>query len=271
MNLPALIHRAAGFMQRSVTRRQWRGDFTDWAAAKAASSGYDGADIFERTLQAIRQVRDGEALFERDSILLDEPLYPFALIAHLLRIALANRGELCVLDFGGALGSSYFQCRPLLGAVSRLRWLIVEQPHYVKAGRTEFETEQLRFHESMQECMAKSSPHVVLFSAVLQYLEEPLKTLSEAAALNIPYLIIDRHPVIAGSAHLLTVQHVPEHIYHASYPSWFFSKSKFQTEMNKTHELLLDHPGFDGRVDLEGGSAEFRGCLYRNRSLAVSP
>jgi hypothetical protein len=41
--------------------------------AAARSTGYDAAAIFEKTREATRKVRNGEAAFERDSVTFDKP------------------------------------------------------------------------------------------------------------------------------------------------------------------------------------------------------
>ena len=123
---------------------RFTGDHPDWGAALSESTGYDAPVILERTRDALRKVRDGEVAFERDSVVFAEQDYQFPLLACLLRAALESRGELNVLDFGGSLGSSYFQCRSFLPPLARLRWNIVEQAKHVECGRREFANEQLK-------------------------------------------------------------------------------------------------------------------------------
>ena len=55
------------------------------------------------------KVKNGEAVYERDSVLFDEIQYSWGLLAGLEKAALEHDGKLCVLDFGGSLGSTYYQ------------------------------------------------------------------------------------------------------------------------------------------------------------------
>jgi len=87
--------------------------------------------------------------------------------------AARNVGVLNVLDFGGSLGSSYFQNRELLKILPTIRWNVVEQAHYVKAGQTYIQDEQLRFYPSIHECLAENKVNAILLSSVLQYLSDP--------------------------------------------------------------------------------------------------
>ena len=91
-------------------------------------TGYDGPAILAKTREAGLKVKRGEAAYERDSVLFDQVEHSFPLLAGLLRAALSQQGELVVLDFGGALGSTYLQCREFLTPLKRLVWCIVEQP-----------------------------------------------------------------------------------------------------------------------------------------------
>jgi putative methyltransferase (TIGR04325 family) len=74
---------------------------------------------------------------------------------------------------------------------------------------------------------------------VLQYLEEPYTWLDRILKLGIPYIIIDRTAFLEFDTDLLTIQNVPEVIYKASYPSWFFSKEKFLRVL-KNYEIILE-------------------------------
>src|SRR5712691_6915719 len=115
-----------GWYERSMkellptTVRRWRksgrriifsGTYESWEAALRDSTGYDAPAIVEKTREALLKVKNGSAAFERDSVLFEKPDYPFPIIAATLKQALASDGRLSVLDFGGSLGSSYFQCR----------------------------------------------------------------------------------------------------------------------------------------------------------------
>ena len=46
-----------------------------------------------------------------------------------------------------------------LDAIPNLLWSVVEQPHFVRCGRLEFETERLRFFESIADaCQRGANP-----------------------------------------------------------------------------------------------------------------
>ena len=98
------------------------GDYRSWQEAAEDSQGYDSPVIFERTRNAMLKIKSGEAVYERDSVLFERPQYPWPLLVGLLRVAVQCGGRLSVADIGGALGSTYFQCRRLLQPATKLEW-----------------------------------------------------------------------------------------------------------------------------------------------------
>src|SRR5262245_37179159 len=112
----------------------FRGDFSTWADARSLSTGYDAPDILEKVRRSTLAVVSGSAAFERDSVAFENTEYSLPLLACLLYVATRSANRLDVLDFGGSLGSSYWQNRKLLTHLDHLRWSVVEQPHFVEVG-----------------------------------------------------------------------------------------------------------------------------------------
>src|ERR1700710_2101728 len=100
----------------------WKGGYKNWQDAGNSSYHYDDAEILEKVKQALIKVRNGEAVFERDSVLFSEIQYSWPLLSALLWIITINKGKLKVADFGGSLGSTYFQNRKFLLGASVLQW-----------------------------------------------------------------------------------------------------------------------------------------------------
>ena len=221
------------------------GNYSSWAEALAASTGYDSEIILEKTRVALLKVKKGEAAYERDSVLFDEIQYSWPLLAGLMWVAAQSGGRLNVLDFGGSLGTTYFQNRHFLERLPVVRWNIVEQPRWVEVGKAEFEDERLKFYGSIEACLAETQPNVIILSGVLQYLERPFDVLCTLSASQCNYLIIDRTPFWDGPMDRLCVQHVPASIYPASYPCWIFSAHRFRSFLSKSWEIVAEFEGFD--------------------------
>ncbi len=236
----------------------YRGDYPDFAAAKAESTGYEAGVILERTRAALQKVLRGEAAYERDAVTFDRLDLPFPLLALLLRAAAENSGRLSVLDFGGALGSTYYQCRSFLANLPQLEWSIVEQPAHVACGEREFADVHLRFYPTIEACHQARRPNVLLMSGVLQCLPEPWTLLRSAAAQGFSWIILDRLPLIPAGRDRLTVETVSPRIYAASYPAWFFSRSRLRENLPPGWEIETEFDALDRQL-LDGVEIVFKG------------
>lgn len=243
------------------------GDYHSWDEALDASTGYDTELILEKTKAALLKVKNGEAIYERDSVLFDEIQYAWPILAGLMWIAARSGGRLNVLDFGGSLGSTYFQNRVFLQDIPEIRWNIIEQPAHVKIGKEYFEDETLKFFSDIENCLSETKPNVIVLSSVLQYLESPYEILNKLMDLPCDYLIIDKTPFWEGPRDRLCVQQVPPSIYSASYPSWIFTKGKFLRYIaQKEYKVIVDFEN----VDHLSGPVEFgyRGMIiFRERDI----
>lgn len=244
----------------------FEGDFATWEEASAQCTGYDAEDILAKVLAATLKVKRGEAAFERDSVLFDEIEYAWPVLAGLMWATARNSGKLNVLDFGGALGSSYFQNRRFLQALPEVHWNVVEQAHYVEAGRAHVQDEQLRFYKTIEECIAENQPNVILLSSVLQYLETPIQLIHKLNAVGASCLIVDRTPFMIHKEDKLVVQKVPAAIYSASYPMWIFSLSKFKQLMEDNWRSVASNLSPEGCMQTTNGvEFLFQGMLLESR------
>lgn len=247
--------------QRRFRRVRFTGDYANWAAASAASTGYDTGVILETVLASARKVRDGEAAYERDGVAFAEPAWIWPVLACLLRTAARQGGELRVLDFGGALGSLYFQHRSLLAGATKLRWAVVEQPMFVEAGRREFASEELSFHPDIAAAVQAVRPNVALLSGVVGWIEDPHALLHQVVAQNFDGVLLDRCAILPGTRDRLTVQHVPALVYPASYPAWLMARDGLLRHFAGRYELKVEFRG----QDLPAGGAEFFGYYFERR------
>jgi len=241
-----------------------RGRYSSWSEAQRHSTGYDADAILKRVTEAALKVKAGEAVYERDSVLFDEIQYSYPVLVGLLHAATLNHSRLSVLDFGGALGSSYFQCRGFLSKLEELRWSIVEQESFVRRGRDFFEGGPLRFFSDLDECVRVQKPSVALFSSVLQYLEDPYSILGQLDRYALPYVIVDLVPLHVGEEDVVTVQHTSKAIYQASYPFRIFSKRKFLLSFAPSYEKLLEFDSLEFPA-LTSFSACYKGFLFKRK------
>ena len=253
---------AITLLKRHLGSIHFEGDYARWADAQADCDGYEARVILERTTEAARTVKRGEAAFERDSVVYTKPAYVWPLLTSLLWAAARHGGSLSVLDFGGSLGSTYFQHRSWLKDLARLRWSIVEQPSYVKVGREEFEDESLKFFDDVPAALRAERSRVLLVSAVLQYLEAPYAMLEELMNADFDVILLDRLAFSGEGRDKLTVQRVGERIYPASYPAWFFDRQRFVGALERRYRLVqVFQP-----ADRASGGNYYEGLLFERKA-----
>ncbi len=240
----------------------FRGDFGTWDEARRASGGYDDSVILEKVKNALLRVKQGEAVYERDSVLFDKPQYPWPLLASLLWIATKNGNRLDILDFGGSLGTTYFQIRKFLSHLDEMRWNIIEQPEFVRCGRERFQDSTLRFYISIEECLTEKRPDVFILSSVLPYLETPHDVLDELIRHRPRYLILDRTPILDHGDDRLTVQTVPPEIYRASYPAWFFNRERLLAHFAGEYDTVAEFDAMSGVFKIDNEVARDKGFIF---------
>jgi putative methyltransferase (TIGR04325 family) len=223
----------------------WFGNYASWQQAENDSSGYDSAVIVEKVKDALLKVKRGDAAFERDSVVFSKTEYVWPVLAGLLWIAAQRKSRLNVLDFGGSLGSTFFQYRRFLSTID-VQWNVVEQGVFIDYGVKYFQDTHLRFYYTVEECLKGNVVDVILLSSVLPYLDKPYHWLDFLMSLDVPFIIFDKMPfLVSGEDDRLTVQKVPPSIYEASYPAWFFNEAKFMSALERKYDLVESFEGDD--------------------------
>ncbi len=223
----------------------WHGNYKNWEEAKKASTGYDSDAILQKVRLSLLKVKNGEAVYERDSVIFDEIQYSWPLLSGLLLAASNAKGNLRVLDFGGSLGSTYYQNKKFLDQLNSVSWSVVEQKHFVDAGKKDFEDERLKFYYDVTACVKEQKPNVLVLSSVLQYIEKPYELMDEILKNDFEFIIIDRTPF--ANKETIKLQIVPPNIYAASYPCRFFDEVLFlEYFASKDYKTVEDFYALDG-------------------------
>ena len=241
----------------------WKGDYKNWQEAKDLSGAYDDARILDKVKQALLKVKNGSAVYERDSVLFDQIQYSWPLLSALLWITTLNKGSLKVADFGGSLGSSYFQNKFFLAGVSQLQWNIIEQENFVACGQQFFQDDILHFFYSPEEMIEKRGlPDLLILSCVLPYLEKPYDILTSLMRYKIPHILIDNTYFNYEGRDRICIQRVPPEIYKASYPCWMLNYEYLKNILTAEYDLISTHEN-DSFIFLDGRKIQYRGFLFK--------
>lgn len=257
---PVVLRAIKGDNEQGI---RFEGRYSTWDEAAHLCVGYDAQNILKKVLDATLKVKQGEAVFERDSVLFDEIQYSWPVTAGLMWVAAKNSGKLRVLDFGGSLGSSYFQNQKFISGLCDLSWCVVEQKSFVEIGSRYIADSSLSFHLTINDAVSKTLPNVILLSSVLQYLPNPSQVIRNVALVGADAIIIDRTPfLLKGSDSIVKVQHVPKQIYPASYACWFFSPDYISDLMRSFGYILTEK--FDA-LDRLSDEAIWKGLIFEKQ------
>lgn len=238
----------------------FNGEYESWAEASSLCSGYESNLILEKVLESILKVKCGDAVYERDSVLFDKVELSWPVIFGLMWVAAKHKGRLDVVDFGGSLGSSYFQNRGFLAELPEVRWSVVEQSHFVEAGREHVQDDTLKFYSSISECLKSNNPNVVLLSSVLEYLPNPELIINDLVKIKPDVIIVDRTPFTLDNTELITIQKVPPEIFSATLPCRILSVSKLINYLNAAnYELVTKYPSLGG----VGLNYKYQGLIFK--------
>lgn len=253
-------------IRASGGNNDWTGNFNSWSEAQALCSGYDAASILDTVLKVVLKVKNGEAAFERDGVAFDDYQYSVHVQSTLMEIAKKLNRVMVVADFGGSLGSLYFQYKRFLGG-HLATWNVIEQPHFVVAGKKYVEDEVLKFYPDFESLQRTDQPDLLILSSVLCYMEKPYDWIDKFCSWNVPYILIDRTAFIIGEERI-TIQQVPSEIYNASYPAWFLNEQKFLEALLPQYRLIRELPDtIDGENFVDGLRCYRKGFYLQRRSL----
>ncbi|WP_231459364.1 MULTISPECIES: methyltransferase, TIGR04325 family [unclassified Pedobacter] len=247
----------------------WKGNYSSFDEAQKKCKGYDENHILNRIIETTQKVRDNEAVYERDGLIYDEISVNHHLLSTLLLIASRNNNKLTLIDFGGSLGTSYYQNINYLNHLTELNWCIIEQENYVKIGKEQFENEHVKFYYTLEECLASNSnPDLLLLSSSLQYIKNPYNLLQHIQSFNVPYLMLDLVGYNPDEVDRITIQNVPPVFYgiEASYPCTFFSKHKLEAQLNTNYSKEFEFISEPQKYYINLKPFRYEGSLWKLKS-----
>ncbi len=251
------------YLRLKYFRYGWHGNYPNWQTAAALCGGYNENNILEKVKAATLKVKNGEAVYERDAMLFDHVEYSWPLLTHLLWIANKNDNRLSVIDFGGSLGSTYFQNRYYMSHLKEIRWSVVEQAAFVATGNADIAGEQLRFFDTADAAIAARGTHdVLLLSCVLPYIEKPYELLAALAATQVPYIIIESTYFNTQPTNRLTIQKVPPVYYDAAYPAWFLDYNQVVQTLSNKYEMITEYAN-EQILYLDGQLVQYKGFIMQ--------
>ena len=237
--------------------------FKDWeSASNQIGMTYAHQTILERVRDSALKVKSGEYPYERDGFLFNE-LIPNWQLLSLFYYYLTNSQErsLRVLDFGGGLGTTYYQFKNSFNLQNvKVKWCVVEQPNFVKAGISDFASDELFFENDVESCELEGQ-FIALLIGVLQYLESPSEYLESIIDSKPEYIFIDATPFSNLDISSISIQIVPKSIYEAGYVAHVFSWNELLPHFQGHYTVLHTWTCAD-QPDLRN---TYRGAIFKRK------
>lgn len=222
------------------------GIFPSFEMALSKSKGFSDEIIFQSLKSSANKFIKGDYSYERDTVLFKKKKYNRPIVKALI-LTKKNKNEINVCDYGGSIGSLYFQNRNALNM--KIKWSVIDLKKVVNFGKKNMSTNSLKFFYSIKEMKKSRSPNTLLISGFIQYVNNPFKTLSSILSDgNFEYIIVDRVYFLSdfNLKTIITVQHVDKKIYDSSYPCFLFNYNSFLNEINNLkYELVTEWNSFD--------------------------
>ena len=214
--------------------------------AASRSDGWSSKAIIDKTLPNALKVRDGLIAFEQDGVVRKTIVYSPTILAFLHLVHARSNHIINLIDFGGGLGTNYFQNRKILKRLpnTKIRWNVVEQDTFADLGMTHFANTELTFNKTLEDLLSGPPSHFggLLFSGSLQCVPTPFSLLEEAIEAGINIIAMDRLLLSPTRQHAVYIQHPDPNIYYsASYPVWCFAKDVFIAWFGYRGFKLVEH------------------------------
>lgn len=216
----------------------YSGNYSNWDEVAQKCRGYDDEAIFEKVKRAALEVVAGRACYEQDSWLFYTRKYNYPLISYINYFFLLN-GHLQkrIVDWGGSLGSTYYQNREFWNRQQiNYQWIVVEQPHFVEFGKEKISDSFLSFMHINE--IEVNNNDIVLMSSVLQYIPDYKDVLKQILDMQPLGVILERTPV--GKRERIVMEKIKEPIYNADYPARLLCEDDLVSYIEKFGYELLD-------------------------------
>ena len=208
----------------------WEGIYDTWEEAELESSGSGFSS--ERWITAARK----KLLAYRKNRLIETTQSPidnrFSSLPLLIATEIKNnQDKLCVLDFGGGLGTHYELLKSALCDYSMLSYHVIETQETAEEGRKLFnDNEKIIFHSKFPD--TSLCPLVCYSNSALQYIDDWLGVIKKMTDRKPRYLLLDDIP--AGNIdNFISLQNY----YTSKIPHRFFN---INTVVDSIHELGYD-------------------------------
>lgn len=216
-----------------------KGKFRTWKDAEKKTTGYENGNIINKVITSFEKVQKNlDLYYERDGYIFKKPDFDYELLFYINYLFSKNQ-KINIIDYGGGLGSKFFQNIEVFKKFKNMKWHIVEQINYRNYARKKINVKNLFFYENLDEVFKKKIiPDMAIFSSSINYLPKPYQILQKLINRKSLKSFIFLKTAFHDDIDTIKIQKVPKNIYDASYPIRIFNKKKFEKFFLKKNFFL---------------------------------
>ena len=242
----------------------YKGRYDSFLDADKHCIGYDSDEIINKVKQSTLAVIDGKAEYERDSCLFYSKDINYNLMMYFYKMKM-ELGNLHIVDYGGALGSVFWQHKDIINKLG-CSWTVIEQDKFVDFGKSHLEQYGIQFRYSPHSVNDFPHCNCLLFSSVLQYLNNYEEVIQIGCQSTPDYIVLERTPVNKRKR-WIWIEYVKEPIYYASYPAFVFLEEDLIKHFTDNNYELID--SWESLVDRPICTFKdivvFKSCVFRRK------
>lgn len=181
------------------------GNYSTFESAISASSPYDGEAILSQVTKAAESVLRGDSAYERDGKTFE--MRPTDLKIY-ERLDALMKPDSTIADFGGGVGGLFFNAPEIFPV--NCRKIVIEQASMVKAGRhlQNICDTAIEYFDS-GDLFVLPELDILVLSAVLQYISNPVRVLLEVVDACKPKTILIDRTAVSKTKRMWHIQHNP--------------------------------------------------------------
>ena len=241
----------------------WFNDYQTWREAEDDCDPYDEHAIHEKLKSATLKVKNGEAIYERDGIIYDQVYYSWPLLSHLMLAASQNNNQLSLIDFGGSLGTTFFQNKKYLHQLDKVQWDVVELGYLIETGKKEIAEKGIDFFYTIEDAIKANGKHNILITnGVLPYLEKPYELFDLFKSFDFEYIIIESTYFNYEARDRICIQKTNPKAYTAFYPCWLLDYEKVKVYFLDKYTVFNEYHN-NIHFYLDGERVEYRSIVFK--------
>jgi putative methyltransferase (TIGR04325 family) len=224
MIIKKIYKKILSLIKRNKVHLSYSGPYSSWKIAEEKSVGIGSKYILQKVEKATKNVLNGKYLYERDGTNFNNFPKKYTLRTKLIEIGIKDK---VIVDFGGGLASSFISNRDILDGKVK-KYVVVEQQNFCKVGNkiSQIHNLPVDFLDTLDKIYYAD---IIIFSSVLQYIENWKEIIHKTISLKPKFIIVDRQPFTFNKSEIFIQENDGYYKRKVSHPIYFINIDEFKS------------------------------------------